>query len=223
MTLPEVLASLEAKAEPGHTALVVVDMQNDFCAEGGYVQKARGADMSGSRPLAGRIMKLVEAGRQAGVTIVWLQANYELKYLSGQALALRAGRGDAVCCEGGSWGWQLFEMRPELGDLFVEKHTYSGFHGTELDRLLRFRGIRTLVMAGVATNVCVESTLRDGYFSGYYIVVPEDCVDSYAKKLHEATLENVRLYFGEVTTAPRLEKIWARVKASHGIASQACR
>ena len=91
----------------------------------------------------------------------------------------------------------------------VEKHTYSGFIGTNLDQILRGRGIKCLVMSGVGTNVCVESTLRDGYFNGYYIVVPEDCVGSSTAHLHQGTLENVQNYFGETVQAGELTELWA--------------
>ncbi len=205
----KILASLEEMVAPAHTAVVVVDMQNDFCAEGGYIHKRTGADMSANRPLAERINRLIAAGRAAGAEIVWIQANYEPRFLSGQALAKRARRQIAdVCCEGESWGWSFYEVAPDDGEIVIEKHTFSGFHGTELDRLLRFRGIRTLVMTGVATNVCVDSTLRDGYFNGYYIVVPEDCVGSHVQHLHEATLESVSAHFGEVATSAALIGHW---------------
>lgn len=207
--MEDVLTTLEAQIDPGHTAIVVVDMQNDFCAEGGYLHNNLKADMSPNGPLARRIMDLVDAGRASGIEIVWIQANYDPKYLSGQAKAKLAEKGiESICCEGGTWGWDFFEVNPAEGELVVEKHTYSGFFGTELDRLLRFRGINTLVMTGVATNVCVESTLRDGYFNGYYIVVPEDCVGSAAQDLHEATLRNVERTFGRVTTADAIKAVW---------------
>ena len=203
------LTELADQIDPAHTAILVVDMQNDFCAEGGYVDKIRKADMSGNRPLAQRIMALVEAGRAAGTMVVWIKANYERKYLSGQALAKLDQMGvDIVCCEGGTWGWDFFEVEPLANELVVEKHTYSAFYGTELDGVLRFNGIRSLVMTGVATNVCVESTLRDGYFNGYYTVMPEDCVGSYAPDLHEASIKNVRNLFGDVPMSPTLIDVW---------------
>lgn len=206
----EVLAGLEEVAAPGHTAILVVDMQNDFCADGGYIHKRFGKDMSANGPLAERITELVEAGRRAGVHLAWIQANYEPRYLSGQARAKLAERQVTdICCEGGSWGWSFFGVQPAPGETMIEKHTYSAFFGTELDRLLRFRGTRTLVMTGVATNVCVESTLRDGYFNGYYIVVPEDCCGSHIPHLHAATLENVRNNFGTVTTRAALIDLWS--------------
>ena len=205
----DIFESLDETVAAGHTAVVVVDMQNDFCAEGGYIHKRTGADMSANHALAARINELVEAGRAAGAEIVWIQANYEPRFLSGQALAKRAQRQiSAVCCEGGSWGWSFFEVAPQVGEIVIEKHTFSGFHGTELDRLLRFRGIRTLVMTGVATDVCVDSTLRDGYFNGYYIVVPADCVGSHVRHLHDATLESVGAHFGSVTTQADLIACW---------------
>ncbi len=209
--MTEILTSLPEKLDPAHTAIVVVDMQNDFCAEGGYIHKNLGVDMSGNGPLAGRIMSLVGAGREAGAMVVWIQANYERRYLSGQALAKLDEKGiDSVCCEGGTWGWDFFEVTPEPGEWKIEKHTYSGFFGTELDRVLRFRGIRTLVMTGVATNVCVESTLRDGYFNGYYIVMPEDCIDSAARDLHEGTIKNVRMHYGDVpATGAEVASVWS--------------
>ncbi|MEE2971346.1 MAG: cysteine hydrolase [Pseudomonadota bacterium] len=210
--MTEVLTTLPEMLDPAHTAVVVVDMQNDFCAEGGYLHNNLKPDMSGNKPLAGRITQLVESARESGAMVVWVMANYEPRYLSGQARAIIQKRQiNAICCEGGTWGWELFEMEARDDEWMIEKHTYSGFQGTELDRVLRFRGIKTLVMTGVATNVCVESTLRDGYFNGYYIVMPEDCVASAAQELHEGTIVNVRRHFGEVVaTGAEISTLWPK-------------
>ncbi len=132
------LMSLPEKIDPVHTAVVVVDMQNDFCAEGGHLHNKLGCDMSANAPLAGRIMELVEAAREADALVVWIQANYERHFLSGQALAkLAETQTDSICCEGGTWGWDFYEVTPRPGEPVIEKHTYSGFFGTELDRMLR--------------------------------------------------------------------------------------
>ncbi len=104
----------------------------------------------------------------------------------------------------GTWGADFFRLRPEPGDPVVIKHSYNGFHGTELHALLRQLGVRTLVMTGVATNVCVDSTLREGFFLGYHIVVAEDCVGSGNQAGHEGTLTTVRLNFGAVMGAEEL-------------------
>jgi ureidoacrylate peracid hydrolase len=209
--MTEVLTSLPDVLKPAHSAVIVVDMQNDFCAEGGHLHNNRGVDMSANVPLAGRIMGLVRAARAAGALVIWIKANYERRYLSGQALAkLDERQIKSICCEGGSWGWEFFKVEPEEGEWVIEKHTHSGFHGTELDRVLRFRGVRSLVMTGVATNACVESTWRDGFFNGYYIVAPADCVASGTQALHEGSLENLRRFYGTVVaTGEEIATLWS--------------
>ncbi|MDP6174559.1 MAG: isochorismatase family cysteine hydrolase [Rhodospirillales bacterium] len=208
--MTEILSELTDRLNPAHTAVVVIDMQNDFCAEGGYLHNMRGVDMSSNEPLAGRIMNLVGAAREAGAMVIWIKANYEPRYLSGQALLKRQlGGNESVCCAGGSWGWDFYKVEAAPDEWVIEKHTYSGFAGTELDRILHHNGIKSLVFTGVATNVCVESTLRDGYFAGYYIFMPEDCVGSAAQDLHEATIKNVQVYLGEVAPSPEIMEVWA--------------
>src|SRR5262249_28583947 len=145
--MPEILKTIAERVRPDRAAILVVDMQNDFCAENGYIHKTRNADVSPNRPLAKRIQELVDHGRAAGTTIVWVKANYEPRYLSAPALLKREERGaGAVCCQGGSWGWEFFEVKPDNADLIVEKHTFSAFVGTDLDALLRARNIKTLVL-----------------------------------------------------------------------------
>ncbi len=80
--------------------------------------------------------------------------------------------------------------------------------GTNLNSLLKSRGVRTLILTGVATNVCVESTTRDGFMRDYYIVLPKDLTGGYEESLHEATLKNVDEYFGQVTSSDELLEIW---------------
>ena len=186
---------VDGQLHPRHAALLVVDMQNDFCAEGGYLQRERGYDVSAIPGIAANIARLIDAARAAGVAIVWLRSIYDFKYLTGAHIAKRVTEG---CCMEGSWGADFFALQPAPGDVIADKHHYSGFHGTTLDAVLRARGIRTLIMTGVATNVCVDSTLREGFFLGYHIVVAEDCVGSNSRAGHEGTLATVRNNIGTV-------------------------
>ena len=87
--------------------------------------------------------------------------------------------------------------------------------GTELEQVLRDRGVQTLVIAGVQTHVCIESSLRDGSARGYYIVVPRDCVGSYDRALHEATLRCVEMHFGEVPDSDTLLGLWSPCSRAH--------
>jgi ureidoacrylate peracid hydrolase len=196
-----VLRTVAEQLRPAHTALVIVDMQNDFCAEGGYLQRERGYDVSAVPAIAANIGILIGAARPLGVAVVWLRSIYDFKYLTGAHIAKRVTEG---CCMEGSWGADFFRLQPGAGDPVVDKHHYSGFCGTVLDHELRSRGVRTLVMAGVATNVCVDSTLREGFFLGYYIVVAEDCVGSNSRAGHEGTLATVRNNIGTVMPAALL-------------------
>jgi ureidoacrylate peracid hydrolase len=90
----------------------------------------------------------------------------------------------------------------------VVKHRFNAFIDTELALILRSRRIRTLVVAGVLTNVCVESTVREAFFRDYYAVVPEECVATYDKAQHDAALANIDTFFGHVTSVRELEAAW---------------
>ena len=206
---PELLTGLDEILDPAHTAIVVVDMQNDFCAENGYIHTTQRADMSANKPLAERIGKLVEAGRDAGCEIVWIKAIYDHDLLPAPMLSKMLERGQgAVCCASDSWGADFYEICPEKGEHVVEKRCYSAFHNTQLDDILRRRGVRSLVMTGVATNVCVDSTLREAFFHGYYIVMPPDCVGSANIPLHEAAIKSVEFIFGGVPESGEVMDVW---------------
>jgi ureidoacrylate peracid hydrolase len=100
-------------------------------------------------------------------------------------------------------------VEPRSDEFVIDKHRYSAFACTELDNILRDRGIRTLVTVGVATNVCVESTFRDGFHRGFYIVIPRDAVGSHNKEAHEATLRSADFLFADVVPVERLSRAWS--------------
>ena len=201
------MSDLAQKLTPDETALIVIDMQNDFCAEGGYLHNRFGRDMSSNLVLAKRIMETVEIARRAGVMIVWIKANYEPRYL-GAAMKAKADP-DNICCEGGTWGWDFYQVTPLEGEPVIEKHCYNGFYETDLDKTLKSQNIKNLVMTGVATNVCVESTLREAYFNGYFVTMPEDLCAAGTPEFHQATVDNVRAYFGDAPKAAEVDEIWA--------------
>jgi ureidoacrylate peracid hydrolase len=213
----ELLIGIEARARPAHSALVVIDMQNDFCADGGYIHRVFKTDMSGNAALAAQITALADAARAASMPVIWVQAIYDRKYLAAPALSKQREAGiDLVCCAEGTWGAAFFGVEPRPGEPVVQKHRYSAFFDTALERLLRERAIRTVVLAGVATNTCVDATLRDAFFRGFYVVVPEDAVGSHVPALHDATLRQVRMLYGDVTTVDTLARLWATVPAPNG-------
>jgi len=205
-SLPLTLA--ERLSMPG-CAVVVIDMQNDFCAPGGYIDVVMRKDVSTAARTAEGVRRLVEAARRAKVPVVWVRADYSHERVPRSMLVKLRERGiSAVCCKPGTWGSDWFGVRPTDGEEVVTKHTYSGFAGTELEQRLTRLGARTLVFAGVQTQVCVESTVRDAHSRGYFCVVPEDAVGSHTPALHEATLANIRFLFGDVCTVEDVARAW---------------
>lgn len=207
--MSELLADLESQVRPTHSALLIVDLQNDFCAEGGFLHRARKGGANGIRvdenaQIADRIGELADSARRAGVPVVWIRSIYDFKYL---ADPWKVKRGVEGCCLEGSWGADFFRIRPAPQDIVIDKHAYSAFHQTELESLLRARGVRTLIMSGVATNVCVESTLRDGFFRGFYVVLASDCVGSGNRVGHDGTLSTVQVNFGLVSDRHTLGRL----------------
>jgi len=199
----------ERRYAPSRAALLVVDLQNDFCAPGGYIA-ALGKDVSAYAALLPPVQRLLAAARAAGVAVAWLTACYEDALVPPAMLRRKREMGVArVCCAEGSWGAELLPgLEPAAGEPVLRKHTYSGFSNPGLDEFLRARGIESLVFCGVQTNVCVESTLREAHTRGYHVAVAADAVASHAPALHEATLANIRFLLGDVLTAGQVASFW---------------
>lgn len=214
--MTEPLKTLEQQLHPAHAALLIVDMQNDFCAEGGFLHEARRGDaatgirVDDNERIAATIDALADAARRAGMPVVWLCSCYDYKYLAPAHIAKRTGEG--LCMEG-SWGADYFRIRPREGDRVVVKHTFNGFHDTDLHQQLQALGVKTLLMTGVATNVCVDTTLRIGFVLGYHIVVVEDAVGSGNRLGHEGTLSTVRVNIGHVIDSQQAFGLIARPQA----------
>lgn len=210
------LDTLAKKVDPSHTALIVVDVQNDFCAPKGMMDR-EGNDLSLVQAMVPRLQRLIEAARASGVFVVYIQSIYglagnELLSESWLEQAARRRKGSytqyAVCAEG-SWNFEFYEgIQPIEGEAIVNKHRFSAFEGTPLDLILRSRGIRTLIMTGVATNVCVETTARQGFVMDYYIVFAGDCTGTYSREEQETTLRNIDKYFGQVANHDEIIACW---------------
>ena len=196
-------------------AVVVVDMQNGFASKGGMFDLS-GLDISGAQRVINVIAELLDTARPAGIQVVYLQMGYDAKLTTSggpdspnwhKELALRLMRKrpelkGKVLTEG-QWDWEVVpELKPHPEDLVVNKTRYSGFYGTPLDSMLRTRGIRTLFFTGIATNVCVESTLRDAFFLDYWPVLLTDAtMQAGPPMLQEATVQNVENYLGWILTS----------------------
>lgn len=204
----------EELADPGHTALVLIDIQNDFCSRGGTFDQS-GYDVSLYSSMIPRTARLLSAARRAGALCVFIQ-NTTLRGHKSDSPAqvrfrVRLSRDDQPSLqytEDGSWGQEFVpELTPGRGELVVKKFRSSGFVGTPLDLLLRSNGIETIVLCGCTTEGCVESTARDGMFMDYYVVVVPDCVESDTREQHEASLTLMRVRFDTISSE-EIVKVW---------------
>jgi ureidoacrylate peracid hydrolase len=221
---------VEAKPEPfavdsSRTAVVVVDMQNDFGAEGGMFARA-GIPIAAIAAAVDRIAQVLDAARRAGMTVVYLTMQFEpdlsdagapnapnfLKHKPlgvGEIVAAPDGRESRTLVKG-TWGTEILpELAPEETDIVVPKHRYSGFFETRLDAILRERGIDSLVFTGCTTSVCVDSTLRDAFYRDYRCLLLSDCTgepigSDLARSNHEASLLVIETLFGWVSDSRAL-------------------
>jgi ureidoacrylate peracid hydrolase len=191
---------------PEKSALVIVDVQNDYCHPEGELA-ARGNDVAGVKAMMPQLHGLISAARAHGVPIIFIQTFHE-KATDSPVWTSRSGRGSLGVCRRGSWGAEFYEIAPLPEEIVVNKHRYSAFIHTRLDSVLRSQRIETLIMTGVSTNVCVESTARDGFMLDYHIVMVGDACASYSPAAHEMTLENMKGYFGVVASAAEVEDNW---------------
>jgi ureidoacrylate peracid hydrolase len=210
------LRGVQEKCNPRHAALVIVDMQNDFIDDTGMIAK-EGRDVSQAKEMAERLPALIKAARAAGTLVVFVRNEYTTDrnlYLSDvwldQAARQRKGGYTRLpVCAAGSWSGDFYgDVRPEPGEAIVTKHRYSGFHNTDLDTILRSNGIRTVIMTGVVTNVCVETTAREAFVRDYYVVLVKDGCAAYSQADHDMTLKNVDRFFGELSTIDEIIGFW---------------
>lgn len=200
--------TLADKVAPARACLLIIDVQNDFCSPDGYWGQVAN-DRSAVIAMMPRLHKLIDAARAAGTLVVFVQAIYDEHFLSAPWRERNVRRKLEVArCLSGSWGADFYEVKPRPTDIVIQKHRYSAFIDTELDMILRVRGVETLIMTGVATNVCVETTARDGFMKDYYIVFASDCTAAKSAAAQEATLHNIRENFGVVASAEEIIAAW---------------
>lgn len=212
----EMLRTLAEKVKPSHAALIVVDMQNDFCAKGGVLDR-EGRDLSKIQPMTPKLINFIDKARETSLPIIHVQMIFGSKnkwYISDVGFEQHARMSDKrfiqySMCEQDTWGADFYEgFKPLPGEFVVKKHRYSAFVGTDLDLTLKSKGIRTLIMTGVSTNICVESTARDGFMRDYYIVLAKDCTAASSEEEYNCTLRNISLFFGEVISSSDVLKCW---------------
>lgn len=221
---------VESRPHPVHidtrrTAVIVVDMQNDFGADAGMFARA-GIDISGIRAAIDPTARVLTAARRAGIPVVFLKMAFRPDLSDAGApdapnwlKHLPFGVGDPTTAPDGApsrilirdmWNTDIVpELAPHPDDIVVYKHRFSGFYETELDAILRGRSIDSLIVTGCTTSVCIEATVRDAMYRDYRCVVLEDCTaepvgSGFSRSNHDASVLLIEMLFGWVSTSATL-------------------
>jgi ureidoacrylate peracid hydrolase len=196
------------------TALVIVDLQNGYASPGGY-RDISGRDIGPAKAVITNTVRILDAARRAGLTIVFLQNGWDREqktaggpespnwYKSNPLKLMRARPElEGKILTHGSWDYELVtEFVPQEDEFVVPKTRYSGFCGTNLDNILRARNVRHLIFTGIATNVCVESTLREAYHREYFCILVDDATQQSGPDfVQKAVLYSVENFLGWLTT-----------------------
>lgn len=190
-----VLDTLRELVDPRHAAVVVVDMQNDFCHPDGHFPR-NGKDVGAIIASVAPLVEFVQAAQARGVMVAFIRQLTLPHGMSDSPAWLRFkcrdGKGPEYTLQG-SWGAELVDgLQPGARDVVVEKFRPDAFVRTPLDGILRARGIQTLVVVGNSTEGCVESTIRGGSYHDYYIVAVMDLISSTNAELHQGSQRLVR-------------------------------
>ena len=198
--------------DPARCALIVIDMQNAFVAEGAPFETP------GAREMIPRLERLIRCARELQMPIVWTQSDHRPPY---GGLMLR--KFPAIANEHVLWqGEPSFDLysemiQPREGPLEhrIVKHKFDAFFETDLDAILRYHRVDTVIVTGTATNACCESTARSAFMRDYKVVFPSDANATFDEAMHRATLVNVDLLFGRVlSTEELLAEIGVRTAAA---------
>ena len=195
---------------PQRTALLLVDMQVDFASPDGAMAKA-GADITATLAAVANAVTLAKAARAAGVPCLFarlLTRDSDETDLSREWKARRGIANDTPLCREGSPGAEFVGPKPEPGEAVFSKSRYDAFAGTSLDAHLRGLKRDTLVIAGLTTECCVDSTARDAFERDYHVFIVRDAVAAYGQDLHDGALKALELNCAILASSAEIAAVW---------------
>ena len=216
------MSTTDGASAGGRSALLMIDFQRDFCAEGGYSDRFAGLDWV--KPILAPARRLLHAARRAGHLVVHTREGYapDLSDCSPAKLARSRNTGSEIGTQGpmgrllirGERGHDIIDpLQPLPGELVVDKASYGAFCGTNLESMLRARNVDTLFFAGVTADVCVHTTLREAYdrwFACYYVKDAISCFDPDIRRACEKMIEEEGGIRGTLTSVDEMIQVWER-------------
>ncbi|MBI2917029.1 MAG: cysteine hydrolase [Chloroflexi bacterium] len=191
----QVMDSLEEVVAPGHTALLMLDMINDFLSPGGKLFNPNATDLDQVLAIIPRTAQLLEAARKAGALPVYVQNTFlpkgadlpagYLYFLFKRGVTL----GEPLPTLEGTWGAETIpQLKPREGEPVITKRSYSGFLDTRLDAVLKAHDVKTIVVTGASSYGCIVTTALEGFCYGYYVAVPRECTAGTIRDWHQAAM-----------------------------------
>jgi nicotinamidase-related amidase len=207
---PAVLKGVDQIVHPDHSALIVVDVQNDFAHSEGFIAKF-GLNMAHIQSALPVVNEAIAACRRRGIQVIYLQ-EWISRHTILPNFITQFGDYESIAVRADTWGAEFHPdlVGPEPGEPVIRKPCYDGFQDTSLDVTLRSLGVRTCVYAGFASNVCVEATARHGFVQGYYSVLLSDASAANSEEEHDACQATFRVFYGPVLTLAELVGTWDR-------------
>lgn len=203
---------LAKRLAPARSALIIIDVQNDFChSDGGFA--LMGHDVSNLQTVVEPVRRISETARKLSIPVIFIRTEHDRNNNS-EAWLQRAVWGlKSSLCQTGSWGAEFCSLKPQENDIVVVKHRYSAFAGTCLEQVLRSLKCDSLLFAGLTTSVCVDSSLRDGLMRDFHVALLADGCAELSQEKHNYTLELVQNYFGPVVSSGEVLDIWAKSRS----------
>ena len=208
--LPQRVTELAALIAPARTALVLVDMQNDFVHDEGIFVKQWGKTNRWIKSILGPCQRLLQTARDANVTVIHMRV---INDLLRNPDSWHNFWGPPSCVLEGTWGADLVdELCPSDDEIVITKYTYDGFVDTPLDAMFRRLSVRTLVLAGVDSDVCVRDTAAHGFALGYTPVFARDALASDSEIAHAGVLQSFGEHYGQVVSTDEITAVWRQAE-----------
>ena len=196
---------------PKNTVILVIDIQNDYCSEKGKIAKFRKFDMRPVQKIVPKILKFVDFARNKGLPIIWTRMIEDPRYLPpNYSYKIKHTPIPISACTPGTFGFDYYKIKPVRGDFQIVKRAYDAFDKPKLQKVLKSKKIKNLIIVGAYTSVCVDTSVRSGFRLGYNIIVPEDLVAMPKQRwhLHKAALENMGTIFAFVVDSKEIVNVW---------------